>query len=179
MWLPIMLKWLRKAFSVRVGGMSSILQNFLAPVQTLFKSSHAINKLPIYFKTLSLLLWYAKWMFPSTLLAQQMQSWSTSLLFHYLPLTKDWNYRICHKVTQKKMGDSTFISQNLNPLMDGLVSSVSTFISLRLGLFSWEVDWSFWYEAVYSLALLWSCGMLSEDSNIPLEVLSTAINSSL
>ena len=44
---------------------------FLCTCRSLFKSSHAINKAPIFFKGLFLPLWGAKRVFPPTLLAEQ------------------------------------------------------------------------------------------------------------
>ena len=76
--------------------------------------------------------------------------------------------------SRNKTHYSTSTSQNLNPVIEELISSVSDLTNLSSGLASWAVDWGFRYKAEDSFASLCSC---EKPSAGPLEVLSTATNS--
>ena len=119
--------------------MSSIMQNFLAPAQPFQEFSchkQIANLLQNSFLASLICKMNVSIHTACTANAKLMHIPSVSL--------SSFNKRLkllhLPQGNTEKIGNSTFISQNLNPLMDGLVSLVSTFISLRLGLFSWEVD---------------------------------------
>ena len=134
-----MLKWLRKAFSVRGGACPQLCRISLQqhnPFQEFSCHKQIANLLQNSFLASLICKMNVSIHTACTANAKLMHIPSVSL--------SSFNKRLklphLPQGNTEKMGDSTFISQNLNPLMDSLVSSVSTFISLRLGLFSWEVD---------------------------------------